>query len=83
MAQGQIWRRSALYIANFTLTSPVMPQMPLVCPRGGATGQVWKWYAIVNKIMLLEEAEQIHQEGNLSLQKAAVELGVNHCLLVK
>ena len=76
-------RQSTQCIANFTLTSPVMPWMLLVCPRGGATGKVWKWYAIIEKIMLLDEVKQIHWEGNLSLQGAAAEIRVNHCLLVK
>ena len=60
-----------------------MPQTLLVCPRGGATGKVWKWYAIIEKIMLLAEVKRIHQEGNLSLQGAAAEIGVHQSLLVK
>ena len=87
MVRGQIWRRSvrglAQCIANFTLTSPVMPRMLLVRPRGGAMGKVRKRYAIIEKIMLLNEVKRIHQEGNLSLQGVAAEIGVNHCLLVK
>ena len=60
-----------------------MSRTLLICPRGGATGKVRKRYAIVKKIMLLDEVEQIHQEGNLSLQGAAAEIEVNLCLLVK
>ena len=60
-----------------------MPWTLLVRPRGGATGKVRKQCAIVEKIMLLNEVERICWEGNLSLQGAAAEIGVNHCLLVK
>ena len=46
-------------------------------------GKVQKWYAIIEKIMLLNKVKRIHREGNLSLRGAAAEIGVNHCLLVK
>ena len=43
-----------------------MPWMLLIHPKGGAMGKVWKRYAIIEKIMLLNEVEQIHLEGNLA-----------------
>mgnify|MGYP006169580703 CR=1 FL=1 len=46
-------------------------------------GQVQKQYAIIEKIMLLDEVERIHWEGNLSLQEVVAEIGVHQSLLVK
>ena len=46
-------------------------------------GKVRKQYAIIEKIMLLDEVEWICREGNLSLQGVAAEIGVHQSLLVK
>ena len=60
-----------------------MPRSLLVRPKGGATGKVRRRYAVIEKIMLLEEYGRLQSERNLSLNAAAVELGVNKCLLSK
>ena len=59
-----------------------MPRTLLIRPRGGAMGKVRKRYAIIEKIMLLNEVERIHWEGNLSLRGVAAEIGVHLNLLV-
>ena len=46
-------------------------------------GKVRMRYAIIEKIMLLDEVKRIHWKGNLSLRGAAAEIGVHQSLLVK
>jgi hypothetical protein len=60
-----------------------MPQTIVVCPPGGALGEVRQRYAVVQKHLLLEECTCLRQVHGLSLCGAAVELGVPVCLLSK
>ncbi len=45
--------------------------------------KVYKRYAVVQKLSLLEEAYRLRQDSNLSLRGAAAELGVCHTLLMR
>ena len=58
-----------------------MPRSLLVRPKGGATGKVRKRYAVIEKIMLLEEYGRLQLDRNLSLSTAAEELGIDKSLL--
>ncbi len=60
-----------------------MPRSIITCPPGGAMGKVCSRYTVVQKLCLLEEANQLRQVSNLSLQGTTAELGVCHSLLVK
>jgi hypothetical protein len=60
-----------------------MPRSLLVLPKGGVTGKVRRRYAVIKKIMLLEEWGRLQLERNLTLRAAADEVGVNVCLLSK
>ena len=60
-----------------------MPRSLLVLPKGGVTGKVRRRYAVVEKIMLLEECCRLHLERNLTLRAATDKVGVNVCLLSK
>jgi hypothetical protein len=60
-----------------------MPQTIIVCLPGGASGKVQQRYAVVQKLLLLEECDCLRQVHGLSLRGAAVELGVPVCLLLK
>jgi hypothetical protein len=58
-----------------------MPQTIIACPPGGALGKVRQRYAVIQKLLLLEEClQQVH---GLSLHRAAADLGVPICFLSK
>jgi hypothetical protein len=57
--------------------------MPRTIVTRPLMGKVRMHYAVVQKLSLLKEAYRLHQESNLSLRGAAVELGVCHTLLVR
>jgi hypothetical protein len=61
----------------------LMPQMNLVCRKGGATDVVHKRYAHLHKIQLMEECGWLQVVHNLSLRGAVRVLGVNHPLLIR
>jgi hypothetical protein len=52
-----------------------MPHSLLLHPPGGATGKVRKWYALIQKILLLEESNRLWRECNFSLRRAGEVLG--------
>jgi hypothetical protein len=58
-----------------------MPCTIIVRPPGGATGKVRQQYAVVQKLLLLEECHCLWQVHGLSLRDTAAELGVPVCLL--
>ena len=60
-----------------------MPRSLLLRPPGGATGKVRKRYALIQKIMLLEESNRLHLEHNFSIHQAGEVLGVPFPLLSK
>jgi hypothetical protein len=60
-----------------------MPRTIITSPPGGATGKVRNRYVVVQKLCILEEANQLRQVSNLSLRGVAAELGVCHSLVVK
>jgi transposase len=81
MRFSQIWRSHLKLNLCITFSPLAMARSILVRPKGGATGKVRKRYAVVEKIMLLEEYGRLQQGRNLSLTAAAEELGVNKSLL--
>ena len=60
-----------------------MPRSLLLRPPGGATGKVRKRYALIQKILLLEESNHLQRECNFSLRRAGEVLGVPSPLLSK
>jgi hypothetical protein len=58
-----------------------MPRSLLLRPPGGATGKVCKRYAILQKILLVEESNRLRQECNFSLREAGEELGAPFSVL--
>jgi hypothetical protein len=60
-----------------------MPRSLLLCPPGGATQKVRKRYALIQKILLLEESNRLRRECNFSLCRAGEVLGVPFPLLSK
>jgi hypothetical protein len=58
-----------------------MPCSLLLCLPGGATGKVRKRYAILQKILLVEESNRLRRECNFSLRKAGEELGAPFSVL--
>jgi hypothetical protein len=56
----------------------------IVRPPGGASGKVQQRYAVVLKLLLLEDCHRLWQvHAGLSLHGAAAELGMPVCLLLK
>jgi hypothetical protein len=53
-----------------------MPRSILFQPPGGASGKVRKWYALIQKLVRLEESNLLQRECNLSLHRATQVLGV-------
>ena len=67
-------------------TSPpplAMPCSILLRPPGGASGKVRKRYALVEKLMLIDESNRLRRECNLSLRKAAEVIGVPFQVLAR
>ena len=60
-----------------------MPRTILVRPPGGATGRVRRWYAVHEKLKLLEECNRLRRLENLSLQGAAAVMSIPHTVLVR
>jgi hypothetical protein len=58
-----------------------MPRSLLLRLPGGATGKVRKLYAILQKILLIEESNRLRRECNFSLREAGEELGVPFSVL--
>ena len=58
-----------------------MPRSILLRPPGGATGKVRKRYALIQKLMLLEESNRLRRECNFSLHRTGEVLGVPFPLL--
>jgi hypothetical protein len=53
-----------------------MPRSILLRPLGGLTGKTRKWYALFQKIMLVEESDRLRVEQNLSIRRVGEVLGV-------
>ncbi len=60
-----------------------MPCSLLLRPPGGATGKVRKRYALIQKILLLEESNRLQRECNFSLRRAGEVLSMPFPLLSK
>ena len=60
-----------------------MPRSILLRPLGGASGKVRKRYALVEKLMLIDESNRLRRECNLSLRKAAEVVGVPFQVLAR
>ena len=68
---------------EFVITRLSMPRTILVRPPGGATGRVRRWYAVHEKLKLLEECNRLRRLENLSLQGAAAVMSIPHTVLVR
>jgi hypothetical protein len=60
-----------------------MPRTNILRPPGGALGKVRQQYAVVQKLLLLEECDCLRHLHGLTLRGAAAEFGVPICLLSK
>ena len=61
----------------------MMPRSILLRPPRGASGKVRKRYALIQKLMLLDESNRLRWECNLSLRRAAQVLGVPFQVLAR
>jgi hypothetical protein len=73
-----IWRAGCAILPKFVENNSSAPLSPLAMPCSillrllvGASGKVRKRYALIQKIMLLEESNRLQRECNLSIRRAA------------
>jgi hypothetical protein len=71
------------HLTNLSITWLSMPRTILVRPPGGATGRVRRWYAVRQKLQLLEECNRLRRVENLSLRGAAAAMSNPHTILVR
>ena len=60
-----------------------MPRTIIARPPGVVSGNVRRWYAVRQKLQLLEECNHLQRSWNHSIHSAAVEMGISPCLLVR
>ncbi len=60
-----------------------MPRTIIARPLGGASGKNRKWYAVRQKLQLLEECNRLQRSYFYSIRSAAVEMRISPSLLVR
>jgi hypothetical protein len=60
-----------------------MPRSIVLRPPGGASGKLRQRYALIQKLMLLDESESLWRERDFSLRRSAQVLGLNFQTLAR